>query len=430
MFSQRNQYTTHLANPEKFVGQAKIWGGQFSHFVVLDSQGHKDKYREFDIAIATGCKHEYKPNGKDDFSGIFEFHQKHKDWIFGHLGYDLKNQIENLNSRPENLTGFADISFFIPEIIIFITNGEAKVYCHNSKNGTKVIEDISSTTIEQQNARVSQVSPTITRDHYINTVHQLKELIRTGEIYEVNFCQQFTCELLEGDFYSIANRLAQESPTPFSAYYKINQSYMACASPERFMRKIGSKLISQPIKGTITRGNSAVEDQDNVKLLQNNTKEIAENVMIVDLVRNDLSRVSIPGTVQVDELMGIYSFAQVHQMISTVSGNLSAKANWAQAIKAAFPMGSMTGAPKVRAMEIIDEYESQRRGLFSGAVGYVTEQGDFDFNVIIRSIFYNQQTKQLSFQAGGAITYDALPESEYNETLLKVSAIKSILEKA
>jgi para-aminobenzoate synthetase component 1 len=214
---------------------------------------------------------------------------------------------------------------------------------------------------------------------------------------------------------------------PFSALLKVENKYVLCASPERFLKKTGQTLISQPIKGTIRRGNSPEEDQTNYQILKNSEKEIAENMMIVDLVRNDLARSAVVGSTRVAEFFGIYPFRQVFQMISTIEAELSPNVSPQKAIANAFPMGSMTGAPKIRAMELIDRYENSRRGVFSGAIGYFSPQGDFDFNVVIRSLFYDASKQKLSFQVGSAITYDAQAETEYQECLLKAQAIRQVL---
>jgi len=199
------------------------------------------------------------------------------------------------------------------------------------------------------------------------------------------------------------------------------------ASPERFLKKINNKLISQPIKGTIKRGGSKIEDENLKFALKNDNKELAENIMIVDLVRNDLTRTVLNASVKVEELCEIYSFKQVHQMISTISAEIDNNLALSDIFKNTFPMGSMTGAPKIRAMEIIEKYEKTKRGLYSGAVGYINPKGDFDFNVVIRSIFYNSENNYLSFTVGGAITANSVPENEYNECLLKAKAILEVL---
>jgi para-aminobenzoate synthetase component I len=218
------------------------------------------------------------------------------------------------------------------------------------------------------------------------------------------------------------------SPTPFSGFFKLKDRYILSATPERFLCKRGNKLISQPIKGTAKRSADLAEDLRIKAALKVNIKEQSENVMIVDLVRNDLTKSAVKGSVKVDELFGIYSFPQVHQMISTISCELDPTVDLIEAIRNTFPMGSMTGAPKIKAMELIDQYERSKRGVYSGSFGCISPTGDFDFNVIIRSILYNAEEQYLSFQVGGAITYAANAEEEYEECLLKASAIMQVLK--
>ena len=222
-------------------------------------------------------------------------------------------------------------------------------------------------------------------------------------------------------------KLNQLSPSPFSSFQKHEKNYILSASPERFLKNEGGKIISQPIKGTRPRGESEVEDEALKKELRSDEKELAENMMIVDLVRNDLARSSKIGSVKVEEIFGIYSFKQVHQMISTVVSEKRTELDVFQVIKNAFPMGSMTGAPKVKVMQLIEQYENTKRGAFSGAAGYICPNGDFDFNVLIRSLFLSTKKDTYSFQAGSAITYDSIPEKEYEECMLKAKAIMELI---
>jgi para-aminobenzoate synthetase component 1 len=218
------------------------------------------------------------------------------------------------------------------------------------------------------------------------------------------------------------------SPNPFAALYRLHDRYLLCASPERFICKKGLRISSQPMKGTIKRDLSNKSEDEKLKEeLKASAKDQSENVMVVDLVRNDLSRICNDGSVKVDELFGIYSYPQVHQMISTINGELKEDILFSEIIEATFPMGSMTGAPKYRVMQLIDEYEEGARGIFSGSVGYVDENGDFDFNVVIRSMMYNASSKYLSYQVGSGITFYSDPEMEWEECLLKGQAIKKVL---
>ena len=267
------------------------------------------------------------------------------------------------------------------------------------------------------------------KDEYIDAVKKLQEHILRGDCYEINFCQEFYSKNIAINPFNVYQKLSDLSPNPFSAFYKYEDKYLMCASPERFLKKTGDTIISQPIKGTAKRIiNDAKADEEQKNNLFKNEKERSENIMIVDLVRNDLAKICSEGSVYVKEFLGIYLFPQVYQMISTVAGKLRKNVSLAEIFTATFPMGSMTGAPKKRVMELIEKYEKTKRGLFSGTIGYINPEGDFDFNVVIRSVLYNETEKYISIQAGSAITFKSIPESEYEECLLKADAIKRSLE--
>jgi para-aminobenzoate synthetase component 1 len=269
----------------------------------------------------------------------------------------------------------------------------------------------------------------ISAAEYKNAITELKKHILKGDCYEINFCQHFFATDVSIDPLFYYQQLSAVSPNPFSAFYKLNDKYCLCASPERFLKKKGTTLISQPIKGTSKRNLSDYsEDTRQKNHLLNSSKERSENVMIVDLVRNDLSKICLEGSVHVKELFGIYSFPQVHQMISTVEGKVDHNTAWTKIIEACFPMGSMTGAPKIKVMELIKKYEHSPRGLFSGSIGYVAPDGDFDFNVVIRSLMYDESKKIISFKAGGGITFNSDVSEEYEESLLKAAAIMQVLK--
>jgi para-aminobenzoate synthetase component I len=402
-------------------------------FCILNSNGLGDDY---ETIVAAGSIDELLIQKEDDpFERLRNFHQKHGDWIFGYLNYDLKNKLEKLTSEnPDGLT-FPLLYFFCPEYLFFLKKGT--VECLAKKGTTKAElalffekskENLQESSENENKQPALEVTSRISREQYISTIMEIKSHIQKGDIYEMNFCQEFFVKNVEVEPFQIYQRLNDASPTPFSCYFHANQQYLACASPERYLKKSGSRVISQPIKGTIKRGTSIAADEKLKSQLKNDPKEQSENVMIVDLVRNDLSRTAARGSVKVDELFGIYSFKQVHHMISTISSELKAGCDFVDLLKTTFPMGSMTGAPKIRAMEIIEQYESMKRGLFSGAVGYITPKGDMDFNVVIRSIFYNADNKYLSFMAGSAITINAQPEKEYEECILKAKAIFSIFK--
>lgn len=255
----------------------------------------------------------------------------------------------------------------------------------------------------------------------------MRNHIEEGDIYEINYCINFSATVENLKPTEVFQDLCKNSPAPFASFLKMNNQYIISASPERFIKLKDNKIISQPIKGTATRGKTVVEDEENKRQLSESEKERAENMMIVDLVRNDLAKSADSGSVKVEEIFGIYSFQQVHQMISTISATKRNEIPPVDIIKNAFPMGSMTGAPKIRAMQLIEEYENCNRNVFSGSIGYFNGENEFDFNVLIRSIYYDEETQALNYQVGSAITYDSDAEAEYEECLLKAKAIEKTL---
>jgi para-aminobenzoate synthetase component 1 len=401
------------------------WANRFSILLFLDSNSYVDAYGTYECLLATGAVGEVT----DSLYHLQEAHNKHRDWYFGNINYDYKNHLElKLSSRHEAKHSFPQLYFFRPQIVCYVDKSKTTLHIETLiVSPDEIWEDINAATTE-----INKSLPVVTWQHridkssYLQTINSLREHIRNGDCYEINFCTEGYAEniaLLPLNAFQSLNAL---SSAPFAAYYRNKNAYMMCASPERYICKRESTIISQPIKGTARRDADAVKDEAIKSELQHNIKERAENVMIVDLVRNDLARCCDVGSVKVDELFGIYTFPQVHQMISTVSGTLTKGRPFTHALRYSFPMGSMTGAPKVKVMELIEQYEQTRRELFSGTVGYITPSGDFDFNVIIRSLFYNAATKYLSYQTGGAITYDSVAEQEYEEMRLKAWALEKM----
>jgi para-aminobenzoate synthetase component 1 len=357
---------------------------------------------------------------------------KENGWKFGFVSYDYKNQIEpQLSSNNTDNVLFAEKHFFSPELLFVITDSEVEIHyettIYSAEQVAELFNEILAIEIAESTNQNIKITPRLTKTEYLDKVKALQQHIQIGDIYEVNFCQEFYAEQVEINPINLYHKLNQKSPTPFSCFVKHNDNYLLCASPERFIKKSGDEIISQPIKGTIKRGATKAEDEALKEQLKNDPKERSENVMIVDLVRNDLTKIAKKGSVNVDELCGIYTFPQVHQMISTVSAKIEKGVEFDAVLNATFPMGSMTGAPKIRAMELIEEYETTKRGLYSGTVGYIDDNNDFDFNVVIRSITYNQKNNYLSYMVGGAITALSSPEKEYEECLLKAKAMLEVL---
>lgn len=405
------------------------WANRFNIFCLLDNHAYHFQSPVFECLLAAGCKGAISANAGNAFEALKQFSDaRPAGWLFGHFGYDLKNETEKLSSTNFDGIQFPDMYFFEPEIVLQLSQAEVSITA--ATDPVAIFEQVnnSAALVASHRTPSFQISSRFSRQEYIDTVKKLQQHIVRGDCYEINFCQEFYAAGVQVEPIAVYSRLSEISPNPFSALYKLNEQYCICASPERYLKKVGNKIISQPIKGTAQRNlqDEELDSRSRQQLIQSE-KERSENVMVVDLVRNDLSRVCKQGTVKVEELFGIYSFPQVHQMISTIVGEVGAGVHWVDIIKATFPMGSMTGAPKKRVMELIETYEHSKRGLFSGAIGYRAPDGDFDFNVVIRSVFYNASSRYLSFQAGSAITFISDPEMEYEETVLKAAAIRKVL---
>jgi para-aminobenzoate synthetase component 1 len=407
-----------------FKQKALQWAATFASCCYLDSNSYHDPYSKFDTLIAAGAKASVTANAGNAFEELSAFRDANPGWLAGFFGYDLKNEIEQLTSNNPDSLHFPDLYFFAPEHLILINGNDIRIVSDEAETIVNAIEQQSLPSYRANNINLQS---RISKENYIASVNNIKHHITRGDIYVTNFCQEFYADGALVDPVATFLKLNEVSPTPFGTFYRWNDNYILCASPERFLAKRGNKLISQPIKGTAKRGTTAAEDQAIKEQLHSSTKELQENVMIVDLVRNDLTHSAKPGTVKTEELFGIYTFNQVHQMISTVVCELQEGLSPIQAIRNSFPMGSMTGAPKISAMRLMEQYEQSKRGVYSGAIGYFSPDGDFDFNVVIRTLLYNAAERYLSFHTGGAITYHADAEKEYEECLLKAKAILEVL---
>jgi para-aminobenzoate synthetase component 1 len=406
------------------------WADQFSVCCFLDNNRYDSPLHTSECLLAVGVSALTDITAGKPLLDLKDFLAAHNDWVFGHLSYDLKNEINDLRSSlPDNI-GFPGLFFFVPGIVLMLDENQLRVGSTGNDHES-VFNSVLNHSLQEEVQLQQPVSilKRMDKPAYLETIKYLQDHIRRGDCYEINFCQEFYAEGVIIDPVSVFTKLTRLSPNPFSAYYKTGNRYLLCASPERYLKKTGRHIVSQPIKGTLHRVQSDKEqDQLQKETLFLSQKDRSENVMVVDLVRNDLSRVCTEGSVKVDELFGIYTFPQVHQMVSTVSGTLKQDKDFTDIISASFPMGSMTGAPKLSVMELIERYEKSRRGLFSGAVGYITPGGDFDFNVVIRSILYNADGRYLSFPTGSAITHYSDPEAEYAECMLKGEAMRRVLE--
>lgn len=426
----RRFYPFPIENIETFKLQLLEISNLVTHFCYLDSNNYPNyPYSTFGSLFAIDAIDVISVN-KNCLSQLERFQQQHKDWLFGFLNYDLKNEIEPaLQSNNTDHIGNVLLHFFVPKYLVKIENNKVEIGVNNES----ALDEFNNLILFSNELRTHNSQLTINIQHriskqdYISTINKIKNHIQFGDIYEMNFCQEFYAENIEINPVLVFQKLNMLSKAPFTSFFRNENNYLLCASPERFLKRQQNTLISQPIKGTRKRIKNEKEDNHIKQQLFFDEKERSENVMIVDLVRNDFSRIAIKDTVEVDELFGIYSFEQVHQMISTISCKIENNVSFSTIINAVFPMGSMTGAPKMAAMQLIEQYEACKRGLFSGAVGYLTPKGNFDFNVVIRSILYNHENKYVSIQAGSAITIDCDAEKEYEECLLKAKAMLEAL---
>lgn len=407
------------------------WAAQFREAVVLDSNAYEQQYTTFDFVVAVDAFTLVQTDWHNAFEDLHQYREQTRDWLFGYLSYDLKNDTEDLQSNNFDGLHFADLFFFQPKKIISM-KGNTLVFEYLSLCADEIEEDFESIVKwevqQQETSNEVVIKQRISREAYQEKASFFLEHIHRGDIYEANFCMEFYAEHTKVDPVSLYHKLNTISTPPFACFLKNNHHFLVSASPERYLRKQGNTVISQPIKGTAPRSFDTETDLELKTALAKNPKERSENIMIVDLVRNDLSRTASKGSVQVAELCGSYAFRQVHQLISTIVSEVDSSVSPVEIIKTTFPMGSMTGAPKISAMQLIEKYEKTQRGLYSGAVGYFTPTGDFDFNVVIRSILYNRSNQYLSFSVGSALTAQANPEQEYEECLLKAKAMFDVLQ--
>lgn len=415
----RKQLLLTDINPDDFRRDALLHAPD-DYFILLDNS---DQTGSFQWLMACGKSDELLLLASDNIRNELDnWLAKHPDWRFGFISYDLKNVLEpGLSSKREDVCEVPLLHFFVPEAV-FISDGKTV--------SALILPDYvlpdwgkGAVTTEIHPVTLPAFQPLLSREEYIRRVRELQGHILRGDIYEINFCTEWQCDggLEFGNelYYSQQQRMR----APASAFLRLGVAELLCHSPERFLKRSGSKLLSQPIKGTAPRSSNPITDQENLEGLSAE-KEQSENVMIVDLVRNDLSKISMPGSVQVEELFGKYTFPQVHQMISSVSCQIRPDVGFYDILEALFPMGSMTGAPKISAMQLAEQYEPMSRGLYSGSVGYFNPEGDFDFNVVIRSILHSRLSKQAVIRAGSAITWEADAAQEWEECTWKISGLQ------
>ena len=416
-----------IDNIPNFKAQLLEWSKKFNDIVWLDSNSFNQTYGQYDAILAVDALTVLSTNSTSAFEELKRYQNEINDWIFGHLNYDLKNSTEQLSSSNFDGLDFPELQMFQPKRMIFL-EADTVIFKYHETAKHLINSDfkiIFETEIPEEDNSLKniKIQSRVSKESYLDKVNQILNYIYRGDIYEANFCQEFYATNTKISPLTIYNHLNKISKSPFASFVKIGDKYIMSASPERYLAKRGNQIISQPIKGTAKRSVNHSEDYTLKHNLKVNSKERSENIMIVDLVRNDLSHTAIKGSVEVKELCEVYSFDQVHQMISTISSKVEDSTHPVDIISSTFPMGSMTGAPKISAMKIIEELEETKRGVYSGAVGYFSPSNDFDFNVIIRSILYNDSNKYVSFSVGSAITSKSIPNLEYDECLIKAKAM-------
>ena len=428
----RNSYIYYGFNKEELLKALLNISNKMDYISVLVSNLDKNEsnlpqdYINYDILAGVG-RNDILISNNNSFEKLNHFHSFKKDWLFGYLSYDLKNEVEDLRSNNLDEFNSDNLLFFVPEYVLLLNNDTLEIQTYHSKeNCDQFVQAFNFRDLPSYMLKID-FRRREGKESYLRKIERIKGYIQRGDIYEINYCQEFYATepkiVAESVFFELNKRMQ----TPFSSFLKLKDKYVFSASPERFLRKKGSHILSQPIKGTRKRGVSKIEDNSLINELKISQKDISENVMITDLVRNDLSITAKTESVKVEELCKVYTFRRVHQMITSISSQIAPHISFTDVLESAFPMGSMTGAPKVRAMELIESLEDFKRGIFSGAVGYITPQADFDFNVVIRTILYNLANNYLSIGVGGAITINSDAIEEYEECLIKAEPLFDIL---
>ncbi|MBC2840435.1 anthranilate synthase component I family protein [Robiginitalea sp. SC105] len=428
----RSERRYPLSNPKGFKARLLNWAGGSECFCWLDSNGHTDPLGRFDGLLGIGKAGELLSGARGAFQQLSDFRENTGDWLLGYLAYDLKNDLEALESTNPDRLGFPDLFFFQPLKLVEIVHNTA-IFRYLPEVAGEIQGDWEAIGRTPESLPIKSGEPLRTRmgifkEAYHRSAREILSAIHRGDIYEANFCQEFFVEGARLDTPAVFRQLNSISRPPFAAWLRFGTRHIFSASPERYLTKRGQQVWSQPMKGTAPRHADTKMDGLLAQTLQSDPKERAENIMIADLVRNDLSRSALRGSVQVEALCELKTFAQVHQLVSTIRAQVPGSLDPVQLLRDSFPMGSMTGAPKISAMAYIERLESFKRGPYSGALGYFGPNGDFDFSVVIRSLLYDSEKRVASFPVGGALTAAADPDREYEECLLKARAMRQVLE--
>lgn len=345
--------------------------------------------------------------------------------VFGHSGYDAKNDYEALTSRHASTDGFPLRNWWNARHVVVLRKDMAvlrSTASHIEEGREMLFRLLATPPLPAPLPTVEWIRDT-EREEYLERLSVLMAHIRRGDIYEVNYCTRRSAVLPGFDPYAAFARLLAHTDAPFAGFLRNGHRFALCASPERFLRLEGDRVITQPIKGTRPRHAEPHKDKALAEELAADPKERSEHVMAVDVARNDLGRVAVQGSVHMQELCAVKSYATVHQLVSTVAARLKPGITPADLLRATFPMASMTGAPKIRAMQVIDAMEGMGRGLYSGTMGYFLPDGTADLNVVIRTLTYDARTGAAALITGGAITAASVPEAEWEECEVKARSV-------
>lgn len=421
-----------ITDLQLFKKQLLQWASQFEQLVWLDSNNYPDSDNTYEAILAVDASNSFQAGSLEDLKA---YRKNCKDWLFGYMAFDAASDLNlQVKSRQENKTlEFSKMHFFQPKKIFFVHKDFVEI-SYLSAIASEIEVDwefiLSASPVEQPQLDLNLVlHPRLSKQEYLEKIYEVQEYIAAGEIEEINFCQEFYAQVKLENPLAVYAYLNEISSTPFATYLRIGDQYALCASPERYLKNQAGKIITQPIKGTAKRKQDAKEDEEIKYALEHDEKELTENRIVTEMVYKEMQTIAEEGSLELTELCKLYSFKQVHQLISTVVCNLHADLDVVDAIAATYPMGSMTGIPKSNSLKLIGALENFDRGLYSGSIGYFSPEGDFDFNVVIRSILYNSTNQYLSFAAGGAITNLSDPEKEYEETRVKTKAMEQVLGK-
>ena len=422
----RKEKVFKVENINDFKDKLLFFSKSKENVILLDSNSKKNDY-EFIFSYGKISELKSFDNSLDKLDNYIK---QVDDWIFGFISYDLKEEIEGFNSNNLKYFDVPNLSFFQPSIIWVFDGVELKALYFDEKELFDVWNEINKIHIScdsiESNPNV-ELKGRLSKEEYIKKIKNIKKRIKMGDTYELNFCFDFFNDNTKINPENTFKKLNKLTESPMSVYYKDHHLHVLSSSPERFIKRNKKTIISQPIKGTKKRGKDIDEDVFLINSLKNSIKEKSENHMIVDLVRNDFSRIAKRGSVKVTELSKINTYKNIHQMVSTIEAQIENDMFFSTILKSTFPMGSMTGAPKIKTMKIIDELEETSRGIYSGAIGYIDPNKNFDFNVVIRTIIYDDKLSKISVNVGSGITFKSDPKDEYEECLTKIDALKKSL---